>query len=79
MNVTTGLPRIIEIADARKKISTPSMEIYLEKSLKTEEDIFGFIRLLKESPLQSYAKELSINLADGLIEVTIDETWLFNP
>jgi len=31
LNVTTGLPRIIEILDGRKTISTPSMEIYLNK------------------------------------------------
>ena len=74
MNVTTGLPRIIEIADARKKISTPSMEVYLDETVKSEEDVFGFVRLLKESPLESYAKEISINLAEGLIEVTIDES-----
>src|SRR3989338_5287942 len=30
MNVTVGLPRIIEILDGRKEISTPMMEIYLK-------------------------------------------------
>ena len=29
MNVTMGLPRIIEILDGRKNIETPMMEIYL--------------------------------------------------
>ena len=29
-NVTLGLPRIIELVDARKNLSTPSMDIYLE-------------------------------------------------
>src|SRR3989344_7089442 len=29
MNVTVGLPRLIEIFDARKEPSTPIMEIYL--------------------------------------------------
>jgi len=31
MNITLGLPRIIEILDGRKKIGTPMMEIYLKK------------------------------------------------
>src|SRR3989338_230707 len=31
MNVTTGLPRIIEIFDARKEIKTPTMEIFLKE------------------------------------------------
>ena len=30
MNVTMGLPRIIEILDARKIIKTPQMEIFLK-------------------------------------------------
>ena len=30
MSVTTGLPRVIEIFDARKDIKTPMMEIYLK-------------------------------------------------
>ena len=28
LNVTLGLPRLIEIVDARKKIATPTMDIY---------------------------------------------------
>ena len=28
LNVTLGLPRLIEVVDARKKISTPTMDIY---------------------------------------------------
>ena len=32
-NVTLGLPRLIELVDARKKPTTPSMEIYLDKKV----------------------------------------------
>ena len=35
-NVTLGLPRIIELVDARKKPSTPSMDIYLDKSIRSD-------------------------------------------
>ena len=39
LNVTLGLPRLIEIVDARKKISTPTMDIYLtEENLPIEID-----------------------------------------
>ena len=40
VNVTQGLPRIIEIVDARKKSSTPTMRIHLEDNLKNDEFIF---------------------------------------
>ncbi|MEK0350375.1 MAG: DNA-directed RNA polymerase subunit A'/A'', partial [Nitrosopumilus sp.] len=33
-NVTLGLPRLIELVDARKKPVTPTMDIYLEKEFK---------------------------------------------
>ena len=33
-NVTLGLPRLIELVDARKKPVTPTMDIYLEKENK---------------------------------------------
>jgi DNA-directed RNA polymerase subunit A" len=37
VNVTQGLPRIIEIVDARKKSSTPTMRIHLDEDLKHDE------------------------------------------
>jgi len=37
VNVTQGLPRIIEIVDARKKSSTPTMRIHLDEGLKHDE------------------------------------------
>ncbi len=39
MNVTMGLPRIIEILDGRREITTPMMEIYLKKPYATGTDI----------------------------------------
>ncbi len=43
LNVTLGLPRLIEIVDARKKISTPTMDIYFEDEYKNDEE---FVRKL---------------------------------
>ena len=37
-NVTLGLPRIIELVDARKQPSTPSMDIYLDKDSKSSKE-----------------------------------------
>jgi DNA-directed RNA polymerase subunit A' len=37
-NVTLGLPRLIELVDARKKPVTPTMDIYLEADLKTSRE-----------------------------------------
>ncbi len=39
MNVTLGLPRLIEIVDARRIPSTPSMTIYLKEEYEKDRDI----------------------------------------
>lgn len=36
INVTLGLPRLIEIVDARRQPSTPAMTIYLEENVKAD-------------------------------------------
>ncbi len=38
INVTLGLPRLIEIVDARKNPSTPMMTVFLEKGYATDRD-----------------------------------------
>ena len=43
LNVTLGLPRLIEIVDARKKIATPTMDIYFEEEFRNDEE---FVRTL---------------------------------
>ncbi len=37
-NVTLGLPRLIELVDARKKPDTPTMDIYLNQELATSKE-----------------------------------------
>ena len=37
-NVTLGLPRIIELVDARKKPATPAMDIYLDKKIRSSSE-----------------------------------------
>jgi len=39
MNVTMGLPRIIEILDAKKTLSSPMTEIFIKKSLANEKNV----------------------------------------
>ncbi|NLD56708.1 MAG: DNA-directed RNA polymerase subunit A'', partial [Methanomicrobiales archaeon] len=38
INVTLGLPRLIEIMDARKEPSTPTMTVYLETEYSNDRD-----------------------------------------
>ncbi len=73
LNVTTGLPRIIEIVDGRKTIATPSMEIYLKKEYENEEDVKKYTLQIKETNLYEIATEFNVNLEEFSIEVKLDE------
>src|SRR3989338_3528018 len=73
MNVTLGLPRIIEILDGRKELQTPAMEIYLKAPYSKGKDIKEFALSLKETKLSSIALEFSISLVDSEIEVKLDK------
>lgn len=73
MNVTVGLPRIIEILDARSEIATPMMEIFLKSPYDKGKDIRKIAEQIKETTLGEIVKELSINVADFTIELLLDE------
>jgi len=73
MNVTMGLPRIIEILDGRKAISTPMMEIYLNKPYSEGKDIRKLALSIKETKLNDVVKEFSINIVDMVINITLDK------
>ncbi|HTT25393.1 MAG TPA: DNA-directed RNA polymerase subunit A'', partial [Thermoplasmata archaeon] len=45
MNVTLGLPRLIELVDARRVPSTPMMTVYVEKKVRADRDAVQKIAL----------------------------------
>jgi len=76
MNVTLGLPRIIEILDGRKELDNPMMEIYLKKphaSGKKIEDLRQLALQIKETKLKDIATEFTISIADLVIEVALNQ------
>jgi DNA-directed RNA polymerase subunit A" len=76
MNVTTGLPRLIEILDARSEISTKMMEIYLKKPYSEGKDIRSLAESLKETKFKEYLKSISINVAETKMRIEFDEKKL---
>src|SRR3989338_6157007 len=76
MNVTMGLPRIIEILDGRKELDTPMMEIYLNKNMakgKNIEELRRFALSIKETKLQDIISEFSINITDLTVVAKLDK------
>ncbi|OIO80453.1 hypothetical protein AUJ84_03255 [Candidatus Pacearchaeota archaeon CG1_02_32_132] len=76
MQVTQGLPRLIEIFDARKKPSTPLMEIYLDKEDNNEKDSRVVAEKMKEVTLEEIAKKVKIDFTGSKIEVELDNNSL---
>ena len=69
-NVTLGLPRLIELVDARKKPVTPTMDIFLsEKSKSSREDAIQTARNILQTKVSSlvsntetdYATQITLN------------------
>ena len=76
MNVTMGLPRIIEILDGRHNISTPMMEIYLKKPYSNGTDIKKIALQIKETKLKDVTTEFAIKLLEFTIEIKYDKEKL---
>jgi DNA-directed RNA polymerase subunit A" len=72
MNITLGLPRIIEILDGRSEIKTPMMEIYLKKPYSTGKNIKELAISIKETKVEDIANEFLISLVESTITVTLD-------
>lgn len=72
MQITQGLPRLIEILDARKKPSTPAMEVYLDRDHNNEKDSRVIAEKLREVKLREVISEIGINFSDKKLEITID-------
>jgi len=76
MNVTTGLPRIIEIFDAQKEIKTPMMEIYLNDKHNTLENVKKFALNIKETLLGELVEEYALNIFEQTLRVVLNKSLL---
>jgi len=76
MNVTMGLPRLIEIFDARKTISTPMMEIYFKKRLGADQ-VKKFAAEIKETLVGNIILgSPEVSLLEQTMKIKIDEEVL---
>ncbi|MAG20396.1 DNA-directed RNA polymerase subunit A'' [archaeon] len=74
VSVTVGLPRLIEIFDARKKPSTPMMEVYLKAShSNTVEKVRKIAALIKETKAEEFVTETSLDLVKMAIFIKLNK------
>jgi len=76
MNVTVGLPRIIEILDGRTNLKTPMMEIYLTKPFSEGQDIRKIAQSIRQTTMKDYISEISIEISEGTIKIKVDKEKL---
>ena len=73
LNVTLGLPRLIEIVDARKDIATPTMDIYFTEERRNDEE---FVRTLAnqigKSTINDILSDFNLNYGTMEVEAVLD-------
>ena len=73
VNVTLGLPRLIEIFDARKEIATPAMEIYLKEPANKDASLARkAASMIKEKVLEEVVSEFLIDMVKGQVDIKLD-------
>lgn len=77
LNVTLGLPRLIEIVDARKTPSTPMMEIYLDEEHRhSKEKAMEVAKRIEHTRVENVAKSIETDLLSNSIRITLDSDML---
>ena len=69
INVTYGLPRLIEIFDAKREPETPVMTVYLKKAFNNRDTARIIAEEIVEKSIEDITRRVSINLNEGTIEI----------
>ena len=79
LNVTLGLPRLIEIVDLRREPSTPLMEIYLEPEIaKNEQEALRIAREIELTTVETLCKSIIMDFYEKSIILELDHEMMEN-
>ena len=73
VDLTAGLPRLIEIVDARREPDTPSMEVYIHEDYNNEEDAKKVARKLREITFDDLVTQDTIDIMQLRVEYELNE------
>ena len=77
MSVLRGLPRLIEILDARKNPSTPTMRIFLEEFAEKNEELAKQVaRRIELTTVNKIAHSITHSFSEGNVKIKLDENLL---
>jgi len=74
VKVTHGLPRLIEIFDARRKPNTPVMTVFLKREYDNMDSAKEVAEKIIEKTVGDLASKISMNLADNSIEIELEDS-----
>ncbi|ABL87879.1 DNA-directed RNA polymerase, subunit A' [Pyrobaculum islandicum DSM 4184] len=76
-SMARGLPRLIEIVDARRNPSTPLMFIYLKPPYNRDREKAETVaKKIQQVTLEMLAKEIDVDYIAGTITITLDQEQL---
>ena len=77
LNVTLGLPRLIEIVDARREPSTPIMTVYLDEEHRYDKNkAIEIARKIEYTTIENVAKTVDIDLFTNSIIIVLDKEMM---
>jgi len=76
IDVTQGLPRLIELVDARKTPDTPMMTVHLDEEYATDRERAHEVVWKIEATRILALGDISTNVADMLVEIDLNEDTL---
>ncbi|WP_462272118.1 DNA-directed RNA polymerase subunit A'' [Methanohalophilus sp.] len=73
INVTLGLPRLIEIVDARKRPSTPMMTVHLDKEYLEDRDFANKVAWMIEATHVEHLADVTTDLPNMQLVIDLNE------
>ena len=76
VSLTAGLPRLIEIVDARREPKTPAMDVYLDEEYNSKEDAKRLARKLREVKFDDLVKKDTLDIMGLKVEYELNPNLL---
>lgn len=76
IQVTLGLPRLLEIYDAKKEPDTPAMTIYIKKKYQKEAEITKIAEIIKEVKLKDIVTTSVMDIINLVVKFKLNEEKL---
>jgi DNA-directed RNA polymerase subunit A" len=76
VSLTAGLPRLIEIVDARRNPKTPAMDVYLKEDYNSKEDALEVARKLRQVVFEDLITQDTIDIMELQVEYKLNRDLL---